>query len=513
MKIVFIFKNSTTGSLEKHLTDKSRKNKIDSRGSRQHMKRKWTRWLPVLVVVPFIFGTIGYTQAGFSLKDAMYDSVSLYVIQQNADSTNIYTEISRWTAALVTTAAVLTLLKKASIFIYNRFMSLWPDSTVLYGDEERCKELSGRTKHCFYSEELISKAKNQVIMFEHDYDNLEFYQSHREQLKDRQIYLCLRDLDLSFLRTSGSANLHVFNPDQIMARALWKQTAIHEVLKAGMERNIGVVGFDSLGQQVLNYALLQNIFYKEQKYTYHVYGDSRFYQLNKPHFTTMNDDDVVFHQGELTEELAKTEDLDLIICVEKVEFDLLEALWIRYPKAQIYCQYSTDLKLAEIMKDDRIHFYGNADDVYTLENIITESLYAGGILLNYNYNHNGHEIIGTKNLLSNPSAWKQARAEWATLDEFTKGSNLASADYLEIVQSLKQDAHYKMMSEDERDWELAELEHVLWCRYHILSHWNYGIPADGKNKDAVLRIHKCIVPFDELSQEDKEKDLQVIQGL
>ncbi|MBQ4372487.1 MAG: hypothetical protein II785_00100, partial [Lachnospiraceae bacterium] len=72
------------------------------------MKKKWTRWLPVLVVVPFIFGTIGYTQAGFSLKDAMYDSVSLYVIQQNADSTNIYTEISRWTAALVTTAAVLT---------------------------------------------------------------------------------------------------------------------------------------------------------------------------------------------------------------------------------------------------------------------------------------------------------------------------------------------------------------------------------------------------------------------
>ncbi|MCR5640474.1 MAG: hypothetical protein K6G04_03870 [Lachnospiraceae bacterium] len=477
------------------------------------MKKKWTNFLPVLVIVPFIFGVIGYTQAGIPLKDAMYDSVSLYVIQQNADSTNVCTEIARWTAALVTTAAVLTLLKRVSIYLYNRMMSIFPNSTVLYGEEEACKELSGRTKRCFYSEEAVNHAHNQVIMFAEDYDNLQFYQEHRLQWKDRQIYLCLRDLDLSFLKTTGSANLHVFNPDQMMARALWKLPEIHRVLKGNLTRNIGIVGFDSLGHQVLNYGLLQNIFYKNQTYTYHVYGDSRFYQLNKPHFTTMNKDVVIFHQGELTEELGKTDALDLIICTEQVSFDLLEALWIRYPKAEIYCQFSTDLKLAELMKDNRIHFYGNAEDVYTLENIITENLYAGGILLNYNYNHNGAEIVGTKNLLANQSAWKQARLEWGQLDEFTKGSNLASADYLEIVQQLKEDAHYKMMSVEDRDWELAELEHVLWCRYHILSHWNYGIPADGKNKDATLRIHKCIVPFEELSQEDKDKDLQVIQGL
>ena len=478
------------------------------------MKKKWTKFLPVLVVVPFIFGTIGYTQAGLPLKDAMYNSISLYVIQQNADSTNICTEISRWTAALVTTAAVLTLLKRVSIFLYNRMMSLFPGTTVLYGEEETCRELVGRTKRCFYSDEAVfAKAQNQVIMFSGDYENLEFYQEHKEQLKDRQIYLCLRDLDLSFLKTTGNANLHVFNPDQIMARALWKQPEIHRVLRNNLKRNIGIVGFDCLGQQVLNYGLLQNIFYRDQEYTYHVYGDSRFYQLNKPNFTTMNGDDVQFHMGDLTEELGKTEALDLIICTEQVEFDLLEALWIRYPQAQIYCQYSTDLKLAELMKDDRIHFYGNADDVYTLENIITESLYAGGILLNYNYNHNGEEITGVKNLLANAGAWKQARLEWSQLDEFTKGSNLASADYLEIVQELKGDAHYKLLAEEERDWELAELEHVLWCRYHILSHWKYGVPDNGKAKDPVRRIHKCLVPFEELSQEDKDKDLQVIQGL
>ncbi|MCR4999568.1 MAG: hypothetical protein K6A05_07005 [Lachnospiraceae bacterium] len=478
------------------------------------MWKKISRFVPILVIVPFIFGVTGYTMAGISLKDAMYDSVSLYVIQQNADSTNAFTEIARWSAALVTTAAVLTLLKQATIFLYNRIISNLPDSTVLYGDEETCKDLAARTKRCFYNgDRLIPRAKNQVIMFSHDYENLEFYQEHKEELKNRQVYLCLRDLDLSFLKTTGGTNLHVFNPDQIMARALWKQSEIHSILKAEKERHIGIVGFDSLGQQVLNYGLLQNIFYRDQKFTYHVYGDSRFYQLNKPNFTTMNADEVIFHQKELTDELANTEKLDLIICVEQVAFDLLEALWIRYPEAQIYCQYSSDLKLAELMKDDCIHFYGNADDVYTLENIITEHLYAGGILLNYNYNHNGNEIAGVKALIANASAWKQARAEWAQLDEFTKGSNLASADYLEIVQSLKQDAHYKMLSDDDRDWELAELEHVLWCRYHILSHWKYGEPADGKNKDTVRRIHKCLVPFEDLSQEDKDKDLQVIQGL
>ena len=53
---------------------------------------------------------------------------------------------------------------------------------------------------------------------------------------------------------------------------------------------------------------------------------------------------------------------------------------------------------------------------------------------------------------------------------------------------------------------LAELEHIRWCRYHQFHNWRMGIPENGARKDATLRIHKDLIPYDELTEEEKEKD-------
>ena len=53
---------------------------------------------------------------------------------------------------------------------------------------------------------------------------------------------------------------------------------------------------------------------------------------------------------------------------------------------------------------------------------------------------------------------------------------------------------------------LAELEHIRWCRYHQFHNWRMGIPKNGARKDATLRIHKDLIPYDELTKEEKEKD-------
>ena len=52
---------------------------------------------------------------------------------------------------------------------------------------------------------------------------------------------------------------------------------------------------------------------------------------------------------------------------------------------------------------------------------------------------------------------------------------------------------------------LAELEHIRWCRYHQFHNWRMGIPKNGARKDATLRIHKDLIPYDELTEEEKEK--------
>ena len=60
---------------------------------------------------------------------------------------------------------------------------------------------------------------------------------------------------------------------------------------------------------------------------------------------------------------------------------------------------------------------------------------------------------------------------------------------------------------------LAELEHIRWCRYHQFHNWRMGISKNGARKDATLRIHKDLIPYDELTEEEKEKDKDNIRML
>ena len=60
---------------------------------------------------------------------------------------------------------------------------------------------------------------------------------------------------------------------------------------------------------------------------------------------------------------------------------------------------------------------------------------------------------------------------------------------------------------------LAELEHIRWCRYQQFYNWRMGIPENSARKDAALQIHKDLIPYDELTKEEKEKDKDNIRML
>ena len=54
---------------------------------------------------------------------------------------------------------------------------------------------------------------------------------------------------------------------------------------------------------------------------------------------------------------------------------------------------------------------------------------------------------------------------------------------------------------------LAELEHIRWCRYHYIHNWKYGPVTD-----SAKRVHNCLIPFSELSEEEKRKDVEAIRS-
>ncbi len=55
---------------------------------------------------------------------------------------------------------------------------------------------------------------------------------------------------------------------------------------------------------------------------------------------------------------------------------------------------------------------------------------------------------------------------------------------------------------------LAEAAHKVWMDGKIRDGWLYG-PITDKTK----KIHSCIVPYDKLSETDKESDRDMVRGI
>ncbi len=105
---------------------------------------------------------------------------------------------------------------------------------------------------------------------------------------------------------------------------------------------------------------------------------------------------------------------------------------------------------------------------------------------------------------------------WDELGTFLRRSNLASADHLlikagllfsmqpeeRLTPSLCRDAAEAFEALSAADREACRaLEHARWCRFHLLYNWQYAPVRDNRK-----RLHHLLVPYEELSPEDRAKD-------
>ena len=95
-----------------------------------------------------------------------------------------------------------------------------------------------------------------------------------------------------------------------------------------------------------------------------------------------------------------------------------------------------------------------------------------------------------------------AGAEWMKLSEFHRQSNRSQA----INIPSKKHLHSIGVSLE----QLAIEEHLRWNAFHYVNGWTYGSGADGK-KEVKKKLHPCLVPYDELSQDEKDKDMLFIK--
>lgn len=476
------------------------------------MKRVKQIFIPILFIVPAAVGFVGYSIESYSFLDSLYGAICLYLFSPVFDEMNPLIEIARWIGPLATASGIIIAIKDIAMHMKRWAASLHKEATVVYAaaDDENAKKLAKTCKHGFVSEipedgEIVfyADAIDQILLLPNDEANLAFYAEHKAEFSDKNVYIKL-DRTNSFLL--NESDVHFFNLNEIIAFDYWKKENLSPLYKEYIEKNSGerfsvdiaILGFDTLGEKLLDYGVLLNLYDLNQKITYHIFGEASLYKNLHAELNLMNDDAIVFHDNEWYEELEVLSSCLRIIITDSADTALIESILSTCVDSEVFIYSKEGISFSELYKFPRIKEFGDFEAIFTEDEIKNESRLIAAKKLNHKY----ATLYGEA---------KDMETAWKTLDGFTKASNIASTNYHYIrkaILSLKDELN-EFVSED----ELGRIEHIRWCRFHFLNHWKYGVPANGNAKDAAKQIHTCLVPYDELSEANKRKDYEAVELL
>ncbi len=437
-------------------------------------------------VAPFFIGIYCYLPVFsqqenriYPFLDAVYASLKLYSgTTESGIPVGGLLQFARFLAIAATLSIVIGLLDKVTDVI-NDMKLFNSDATVIYGDSDYAdyifKDLPSRQR-IRGEGKFIDRAARYVLMFPSDMENLAFYNRNCEQLRDKNVYIRLEDISRQNIE---NPLITVFSIAENCARQYWKD---YPVLQS---EKIAIIGFENVGKNILLYGLQVNLIDPGQHFTYHIYGDGTEFRREHTRLDQMAPDEIIFHDSG-SYEYAELLDFDrIIICgSENVSRNVTIAGRI----------------LAAVPVACPVYLYTPRGDIVT-------SLFGKGQIICFGT----AETLASADVVFNERTMEAARRQhefycqqyggtpWEQLDSFKRYSNVSSSDYMPTAE--------RLMAQGTPPETLAELEHMRWCRYHYIHNWTYGVKTD-----SARRIHSCLVPYHQLSEEEKAKDIEAIKS-
>lgn len=293
-----------------------------------------------------------------------------------------------------------------------------------------------------------------------------------------------------------SGKLHNFSRKETISRCYWRD---HPVRRS--EKNIVLIGSGSIAAELLERGLLTNVFEPGRYLSYHVFGDSS--EFRKSHREAVRtlcggdpEDDALFLHEECWEyhpEIIRNADR-IIICEDDDRgcLTILKELNRLFPTAaDIHVRLDSDLEMAGC--------FGSSKDVFKMDSFVRDDINGLAVMLNDIYNEKSGSTDG-----------------WDDLSDHLKRSNIAAADHMivKIRYLLKDDSITELTEQNcraayelfesaepqERD-VCREMEHRRWLRFHQMYNWTYS-----KERNDLMRRHPMMMPYSELTEEEKEKD-------
>ena len=293
-------------------------------------------------------------------------------------------------------------------------------------------------------------------------------------------------------------NLTLFNPYEICARMYWHRFPLLE-----KDEQIVFVGKGRYMDELLEQGLMLNVVDPEQHVVYTVIGDSADFQRNHPYLQAFcsggtaagTGDAAVFFRDSWNEHREALENATrIIVCHDSEEetFRILSEMkrYLPLTAAAVHARLSAQCTDVTV--------FGTDEELWTPELVMHTQLSRLAVRLN--------EIYRTQTGNQSP--------DWKGLSSFTRRSNLASADHLEHkirillgkdVPVTPQNCAEAYKAFQQTDGEARErlrmIEHERWNRFHLLNGWQYSPVRDNSK-----RLHPMIVPYEKLSETERQKD-------
>lgn len=435
-------------------------------------------------VLPFFIGLYIYypifalqSDRVYPFLDTVYAAIKLYSgSTEPGVRVGGLLQLARFLGMAATFSILVKLFNRMGDLV-NRVKLCSSRSTVVYGDSPCTEYVFSSLPHRIRirgGDRFIGSASRYLIMYSDNKRSLELYSRNYEHLHDRRVYIMLEGVSGQSIE---NPRLSVFSISENCARQYWRKYPPEK------SERIGIMGFDSLGCELLIYGLQMNIIDPGQHFEYHIYGGSSSFEREHTEMDKMAPDSVIFHGSDVCYETVAEYDR-IIICGGDVS-DNVSAVSRLLAAAQV----------------------NGSIYVYAPEGGIADSLFGSGRVTCFG----AAEETASADIIFNESSMEAARRQheyyvnkyggvpWEKLDAFKRYSNVSSSDYLHTVNRL---AEKGVPMET-----LAELEHIRWCRYHYINNWKYGSITDSSR-----RIHSCLVPFEKLSEEERLKDIEAIQS-
>lgn len=436
-------------------------------------------------ILPFFLGMYCYypvflTQDRlYPFLDSVYAAIKLYSgSTESGIAVGGLLQTARFLALAATLSIVINVLNKMNDII-NGLKLFNRNSTVVYGNSSYAGYILDSLSPSLRirgEEKFINNASRYLLMFSNDTENIEFYNKNYEYLKDKNVYIMLEDISRQNIE---NLLIRVFSIAENCARQYWKDYPVNN------SETIAIIGFGNIGKNILLYGLQMNLIDPAQHFEYHIYGDGTEFRREHTELDKMSPDRIMFHDDGIYE-LSEIVDFDrIIICEGKDEncnIVTVSKLLVSAPiKCQIYIYAPNGDIITNLFGNDKLICFGTARETASADIIFNEkSMKAARLQHEYYYKQYG----GTP---------------WEKLDCFKRYSNVSSSDYMHTIN--------RLLEKGVPLETIAELEHMRWCRYHYIHNWRYGTDTD-----STKRIHNCLIPFSELSDEEKIKDAEAIRS-